>query len=403
MNMSGKELLCCMAFLALLAFEQGSSCQIDSFARPSGTSFLVNGLPFYANGFNAYWLMDKAFDPYERDKVTSAMKEASSYGLTIVRTWAFSDGGGRALQISPGNYNEEMFKALDFVVSEASKYGLRLILCLVNNWSAYGGKYQYVQWARNAGQYVNSEDDFFSNDVVKSFYKNHIKKVLTRINTITGVAYKDDPTIFAWELMNEPRCQSDLSGRTLQAWISEMAAYVKSVDSSHMLDVGMEGFYGESTPERKQFNPGYEVGSDFISNHQVPDIDFATIHAYPEQWAPGLNEEGQQAFLEKWLESHIQDAGDILKKPLIVEEFGKSSRGSGFTVAKRDAFYSTIYDSIYASARVRGPGAGGLFWQLLAQGMDGNRDGYEIIFSECPASTVDIISQQSHRMAALNN
>lgn len=63
-----------------------------------------------------------------------------------------------------------------------------------------------------------------------------------------------------------------------------MAAYAKSVDSSHMLDVGMEGFYGESTPERKQFNPGYEVGSDFISNHQVPDIDFATIHAYPEQW-----------------------------------------------------------------------------------------------------------------------
>lgn len=108
--MSGKEFLCCMAFLGLLAFEQGSSCQVDSFARPSGTSFLVNGLPFYANGFNAYWLMDKAFDPYEREKVTSAFKDASSYGLTIVRTWAFSDGGGRALQISPGNYNEEMFK-----------------------------------------------------------------------------------------------------------------------------------------------------------------------------------------------------------------------------------------------------------------------------------------------------
>lgn len=40
--------------------------------------------------------------------------------------------------------------------------------------------------------------------------------VLTRRNTLTGVEYRDDPTIFAWELINEPRCISDKSGDTLQ-------------------------------------------------------------------------------------------------------------------------------------------------------------------------------------------
>lgn len=51
-------------------------------------------------------------------------------------------------------------------------------------------------------------------------HANFMQAVLTRVNYITGVAYKDDPTIFGWELMNEPRCQSDLSGKTIQVPIT---------------------------------------------------------------------------------------------------------------------------------------------------------------------------------------
>lgn len=108
--------------------------------------------------------------------------------------------------------------------------------------------------------------------------------MLTRVNSFTGIAYKDDPTIFAWELMNEPRCQSDLSGKPIQDWTAEMAAYVKSIDSKHLVEVGLEGFYGNSMPEKTQHNPGYQVGTDFISNNQLKDVDFATIHLYPDQW-----------------------------------------------------------------------------------------------------------------------
>lgn len=51
---------------------------------------------------------------------------------------------------------------------------------------------------------------------IKSFLCALLQAVLTRRNSITGVAYKDDPTIMAWELMNEIRCPSDQSGRTVQ-------------------------------------------------------------------------------------------------------------------------------------------------------------------------------------------
>ncbi|KAG4916749.1 hypothetical protein JHK87_054306 [Glycine soja] len=375
--------------------------QHGGFVQRSSTNFVLNNKRFYFNGFNAYWLMYMASDPSTRPKVTAVLQQASNHGLTVARTWAFSDGGYRALQVSPGSYDEKVFRGLDFVVSEAGKYGVRLILSLVNNWKDFGGKNQYVQWVKEHGQYVNSEDDFFSHPIAKQHYKNHIKAVLTRKNTITGVAYKDDPAIFAWELMNEPRSQHDNSGKVIQQWVIEMAAYVKSIDSNHLLEIGLEGFYGETMPEKKQINPGYQlIGTDFISNNLVHQVDFATMHLYPEQWytLPGSNEAAQVAFVDKWLQTHIQDAKNVLAKPIVVGEFGKSLKS--YSVVERDNYLSKMYNAIYSSASSGGPCAGGLFWQLMAQGMDGFRDGYEVVFEESP-STTRIIDQQSHKMSSI--
>lgn len=66
-------------------------------------------------------------------------------------------------------------KGLDFAIYEAGKNKIKLILSLVNNYNDFGGKKQYVDWAKSQGQYLTSEDDFFTNSVVKGYFKNHIK------------------------------------------------------------------------------------------------------------------------------------------------------------------------------------------------------------------------------------
>ncbi|XP_078439394.1 mannan endo-1,4-beta-mannosidase 7-like isoform X2 [Wolffia australiana] len=390
-----------LSLLILGLLRDQARAQAPGFVGITGLHFSENGRPFFANGFNAYWLMTVAGDAEGRSKVSAAFREAAAHGLTVCRTWAFSDSGFRALQISPGVYDENVFQSLDFVVAEARRNGIRLVLSFANNYAGFGGKKQFVDWARAQGRSISNDDGFFSDALATTMYKNHVSAVIGRMNRVTGVTYRDDPTILAWELMNEPRCSSDPSGRTLQSWIEEMAAHVKSLDSNHLLEVGLEGFYGASAPPQRHFSLSLNVGTDFISNNLVRGIDFATVHCYPDQWLAGSNEEIQRSFVSGWLSAHLADAKDVLHKPLLVAEFGVSNRQSGFSGSQRDAFFHSVYTEVYSSARFGGAAAGALFWLLLQPSMDLYRDGYEIVFQELPFSTRSIIAEQGMRLKNL--
>ncbi|XP_021290607.1 mannan endo-1,4-beta-mannosidase 6 isoform X1 [Herrania umbratica] len=371
----------------------------------NGNQFVVNGQPFYVNGFNTYWLMVFAADQSTRGKVSELFQQASSVGLTVCRTWAFNDGQWRALQKSPSVYDEEVFKALDFVVSEAKKYKIRLILSLVNNWDAYGGKAQYVKWGKAAGLNLTSDDEFFSHQTLRSYYKAHVKAVLNRVNTLTNITYKDDPTIFAWELMNEPRCTSDPSGDTLQSWIAEMAVYVKSLDAKHLVEIGLEGFYGPSAPARAQFNPNSyatQVGTDFIRNHQALGVDFASVHIYADSWISQTISDAHLQFTKSWMVAHIEDAEKYLGMPVIFSEFGVSTKDPGYNSSFRDTLISTVYKTLLNSTKKGGSGAGSLLWQLFPDGTDYMDDGYAIVLAKSP-STSNIISLHSTRLAIFNS
>ncbi|KAI5559958.1 hypothetical protein BDE02_16G013500 [Populus trichocarpa] len=332
---------------------------------------------FYVNGWNSYWLMMESVWSSSRSKVSEMLKRGSQMGLTVCRTWAFSDGHGPdALQVSPGVFNERVFKGLDYVIVEARRNRIRLILSLVNNLVAFGGKTQYVKWAKEAGANVSSSDDsFFSNPVIKDYFKAYIKAVVKRKNSLSGVRYSEEPAIFAWELMNEPRCSSSSSAPALQAWIAEMAAYIKSLDKRHLVTVGLEGFYGLNTTNKSEVNPGIRaasLGSDFIPNSAISNIDFASVHAYPDSWIPHAGLEEKTSYLSHWVGSHISDGDIALRKPVLFKEVGSSRHVDEMGVFDRDVLLKTVYDKIYESAKKRRAGA--FIWQLLVEGVDGYTD-----------------------------
>lgn len=113
---------------------------------------------------------------------------------------------------------------------------------------------------------------------------------------------------------------------------------------------------------------------------------------------PDADEETQQTFSNNWINKHIQDAETILQKPLLVTEFGWKK--SGFDIETRDKLLGTVYSDVYSSASCGGVAAGCMFWQLLTEGMDSYRDGYELVFNES-RSTAFLIHEQSQKLAGI--
>lgn len=75
---------------------------------------------------------------------------------------------------------------------------------------------------------------FYSDPTIRGYYKDWLRTIITRTNSITGQKYSEDPTVFSWELANEPRVgnnwekqQGLVPGRLICDWVAEMSRYIK--------------------------------------------------------------------------------------------------------------------------------------------------------------------------------
>jgi mannan endo-1,4-beta-mannosidase len=174
------------------------------------------------------------------------------------------------------------------------------------------------------------------------------------VNPYTDLVYRDDPTIFSWELANEPRRYPD-------AWIDETAAYIKSLDPNHLVTTGSEG----SPPWERQ---------DFIETHNGPNIDYVTIHIWPQNWSwfdpqNPTDYADSEKKARDYFKQHTEYA-NTLGKPLVLEEFGLARDWETFqdifnpasTTSNRDLFYTAMFEEVLSSIKDGGPAAGDNIW-----------------------------------------
>ncbi|MDZ7373900.1 MAG: hypothetical protein ONB23_07995 [candidate division KSB1 bacterium] len=166
-------------------------------------------------------------------EIEDALRTVLQAGGTVARTYTISvartddDPGTPKHVLGPGKFNEEAFRAMDQVLAVANRVGVRLIIPLVDNWRWMGGRPQYAEFRGKA------PDQFWTDPQLRQDFRQTIAFVLNRVNTVTGVRYRDDKAILAWELGNELRdCPCP--------WAEEMAGFIKELDPNHLVADGVQ-------------------------------------------------------------------------------------------------------------------------------------------------------------------
>jgi len=260
-------------------------------------------------------------------------------------------------------------------LSEMAKREMKAVLFFSNNWDWSGGFLQYLRWNNQV-----SEEDFqvklswdSLRDAVSKFYScapckdqylNQVRSIINRKNTVTGQIFKDDVTIMAWQLANEPRPMRPAALADYMNWISDVAAEIKKIDSKHLLTIGVEGEMGTEDIET------------FKKIHSDKNIDYATIHIWPRNWS-WYKELHDEAQFEKVLEltrNYIDRHSDVMKelgKPLVLEEFGYPRDNNSFSpdekTSIRDKFYDEILNKWKNGMKDKSPLRGINFWAFGGQ------------------------------------
>ncbi len=318
----------------------------QSFVQRTGTHLTLDGAPFRYSGPNVEWLGLEGYGPHDplgprypsRFEIEDALATTAEMGGRVVRAQTMGDTVGCPLCIEPeeGNFNQAAFQASDYALFLAAKHHIRLIIPLIGDCAtcAGGGIGQYLAWH----QQPNAQA-FFTDPKLIAAYERHIEAVLNHRNPLTGLLYRDDPSIMAWENCNMCGFISLLThGDPAQvaSWSETIGAYIKSIDHHHL--------YLDTTGIFRSY-------PKILDN---PSIDLVTFEEYPH-WDPLLGP-SQPPTTAKTIS---QDAAAVVAhgKVFIINEFGWDR-----TNWRTPSDLQHVLDAFTADSNIAGDG----FWALQA-------------------------------------
>lgn len=378
------------ALLLLPAMMQAQSK--SAFVQVKDQSFLLNGSSYTFLGTN-FWY-GHHLGAYDTARLIRELDRLSAMGVKNLRILGSSEGPDEepwrmspALQSKPGVYNEALLKGMDKLLVEMRKRNMKAVVVLNNFWPWSGGMAQYRVWVNNTlripypppqpygdwHRYQVFTALFYKEPEVITLFHNHVKFMIERVNSLSKIAYKNDPTIMSWQLCNEPRGMRQLDA--FRDWIHYTAQLIKSIDKNHLVCAGVEG----------ETNDAAYAGMDVIKDASSPFIDYTTAHLWVQNWNvydPNRHEltyRNTVKYMQDYVRKHVALANK-LNKPLVLEEFGigrdKGSMDIATAVKVRDNYYGKVFEEVIQLIQSNTALRGVNFWAWGGEGRPAKAGGY---------------------------
>jgi mannan endo-1,4-beta-mannosidase len=213
---------------------------------PTTGNLMLDGQRFRFSGANAPYLGlsedSSAYGaPVDADglhlashsEIDATLDSAQAMSAKVIRAYSslLSVGKTNAIQPTLGVFNSAGFEPTDYLLSQCAARGIKLVFPLVDNYQYYvGGKFWYC--TENGVTPDSVASQFFTNTTIINSFKAHISAVLNRVNQYTGLKYKNDPTILAWETGNEINMVPETG---ISAWADEISRHIKLTEGAQQL------------------------------------------------------------------------------------------------------------------------------------------------------------------------
>ncbi len=344
--------------VALTAGTNASAITIDAadatasgFVTRSGSHLRLDGRPYRFTGLNIYNANSVDNCWYTMGEDTPDIGMVLHRSLTHLgdsseafRSWFFQPMATRD--------GARDWSAFDHTLQMARLSGFKVVATLVNQWGECEGWNDSAAGYKTESWYRDGYRTQPSSPGMPATYRRWVAEVVSR--------YKDDPTILAWQLVNEAEAKAahdgpcpDTAAASLKAFAADMSSLVKRIDPNHLVSLGTIGS-GQCGA----------AGDEYREVHSVPGVDMCEYHDYQPGVMPGDQWNGLALRLRQCRE---------LGTPLFVGEVGIRTEQVGTLAARASLLAAKLNAQFWAGS----VGALAWTWRNALHG-GSSESGYEI-------------------------
>lgn len=287
-------------------------------------TFQANGTTLRLAGANFYDAItsDAGGSPGNLEATPGTVRRATldqlvATGHNAIRAHTLFIGYGKPGTQMPTNgvYDEAVLVRCDEFLAECRARGLYVMAPLTDSWDFYhGGAITFANMVLGGSRTQDqARTEFCTNPAVITAYRSYVTTLMNRVNTVTGVRWRDDPTLAIIETANEAWQAAFMAGSP--NYHAQTAAWLRGNWPNKLVADGFAcSGSGAVVPAHSLGNPNFQI----VGTHFYDDMRNNTTFLNAQ--AARAVAAGQAFVLGEWDWRDVQGNGPTIQNTTVTRQ-----------------------------------------------------------------------------------